>query len=71
EKKVTETKKWVEMTRKEILEEKKISGPGIKFDFDLIPQEKAMVKDSVLDTCSSLEFTVNLIKKMQGNKPRQ
>ncbi|CAG8571315.1 9946_t:CDS:2 [Paraglomus brasilianum] len=45
----------VEMTRKEILEEKKIGYAGIKLDFDLTSQEKSMIKDPVLDTCADLK----------------
>jgi len=55
----------VEMTRKEILEEKKIGYAGIKLDFNLTSQEKSMIKDPVLDTCGSLEFAVNLIIRMR------
>jgi len=57
--------RWVEMTHKEILEEKKIGGTGIKFDFDLTSQEKSMIEDPVLDTCGSLESAVNLIIRMR------
>ena len=57
--------KWVEMTRKEILEEKKIGGTGIRLDFELTDLEKSLIKDPVLDTCSSLEFAVNLVKIMR------
>jgi len=55
-------KKWVEYARREILEEGKWYGGG-KLPFDLTSQEKKIIADPVLDTCSSLSPTaIELIR---------